>query len=151
MPGLQLVLTLAIEVDIALVQMQMVTWNPDHPLDQEHIGITGLQEDDDVAAMHGAITHKGRPVRRRRQIHAVDQDMVADEQSLLHRAGGDDEVLKDEGEDEEAYHDDGAVRCQGLERGLVMPRGARCGVVRRRRVCDYGGRIRCRLGHRCLL
>ena len=109
-----------------------------------HIRIAGLQEDDDVATMHGAIAHEGRPMCGRRQIGAVDQYVIAYEKSVLHRAGGNDEVLEDESEDEEADDDNGAVRRQSFERALV-PR------VDWRGVGGQGRRIRCRLGHQGLL
>ena len=126
MAGLGLVLPLAVQVDVALVQVHAIAGDADDALDQEHIRIAGLEEDDDVAAVDGAVAHEGRPVRGRRQIDAIDQDVIADEQRVLHGAGGDDEVLKDEGQDEEADDDDGAVGCQGLERSFVVLRGGCC-------------------------
>ena len=80
----------------------------------------GLEEDDDVAAADVAVVDEGRPVRGWREGDAVDQDVVADEEGLLHGGGGDLEVLEDEGHDEEADGEDGADGGEGFERGLVL-------------------------------
>ena len=139
MPGLRLVLPLSVQIDIALVQVQMIARDSDDTLDQEHIRIAGLEEDDDVPAVHGAIAHKGRPAGGRSEIGAVDQYVIAYEKCVLHRAGGNDEVLEDEGKDEEACHNNGAIRRQGFERSLAP--GIAGGSV-----CRCCGGVR-RLGH----
>ena len=61
---------------------------------------------------------EGGPVGGRGEGDAVDQDVVADEQGLVHGGGGDLEVLEDEGHDEEADGEDGADGGERLERGL---------------------------------
>ena len=67
-----------------------------------------------------AVVDEGRPERGRREGDAVDQDVVADEQGVLHGGGGDFEVLEDEGHDEEADGEDGADGGEGFECGLVV-------------------------------
>jgi hypothetical protein len=69
-----------------------------------------------------AVVDEGRPGGGRRERDAIDQDVVADEQRLLHGGGGDLEVLEDEGHDEEADGEHGADGGERLERvGLVSP------------------------------
>ena len=80
----------------------------------------GLEEDDDVAAADVAVVDEGRPVRWRRERDAIDQDVVADQQRLLHGGGGDLKVLKDEGHDEETEGEDKAYGGERLKRGLAV-------------------------------
>ena len=77
----------------------------DRPLD-EHVArvdvVSRLLEHDDVAAAHVAVREKPRERRQpRREGELVDEQVVADEDRLLHRAGRDLVGLDDEGPDEE--------------------------------------------------
>ena len=116
--GLGLVLRDAVEVDDAVAEMDAVAGNADGALDEEEVGFAGFEEDDDVAAADVAIEGEGRPFCRRGEGDAVDEDVVADEERLDHRGGGDLEVLEDEGHDEETDGEDGADGGEGLEWGL---------------------------------
>ena len=100
----------------------LVAGNTDAAFDQIEVGGfgVGLEEDDDVAAANIAIVDEGRPERWRRERDAVHQDVVADEQRLLHGRGGNLEVLEDEGHDEEADGEHGADGGERLDEvGLV--------------------------------
>ena len=120
--GVGLVLRDAVEVEDAVAQMDAVAGKADAALDQIEVGGlgVGLEEDDDVAAADVAVVDEGRPVGWRRERDAIDQDVVADQQRLLHGGGGDLEVLEDEGHDEEAEGEDGADGGERLEWGLVL-------------------------------
>ena len=150
MAGLGLVLPFAVQVDVAFVEVDAIAGDADHALDQEHIRIARLEEDDDVAAMDGAIAHEGCPVRGRRQVHAIDEDVIANEQSVLHGAGRDDEVLKNEGQDEEADNDDGSSRTPRPQ--AEFRRASRCSraVLLPEHLSVHGG-VGCRFGHQSLL
>ncbi len=86
--GLRLVLRLSVEVDSAAPEMNVVAWDTDDALDEKDVVAIrlgyGLEEDDDVAAPDIAVMLKKGPFCRGRQRHAVDEDMVADEQRLFH-------------------------------------------------------------------
>ncbi len=120
--GLGLVLGDAVEVDDAVAEVDAVAGDADGALDEEEVGRfgLGLEEDDDVAALDVAVVDEGRPVGGRGEGDAVDQDVVADEQRLLHGGGGDLEVLEDEGHDEEADGEDGADGGEGFQRGFGL-------------------------------
>ena len=57
-------------------------------LTRKRSGLAGLEEDDDVAAVDVAVEGEGHPLGRRSEGDAVDEDVVADEQGLLHGAEG---------------------------------------------------------------
>ena len=50
---------------------------------------------------------------------AVNEQMIANQQRFLHGARGNDEILRQEGEDVQADHEDGADASQSLEGSLV--------------------------------
>jgi hypothetical protein len=110
-----LVLCDTVEVDDAVAEVDAVAGNADGAFDEEEIRLAGLEEDDDVAALDVAIEGEGRPFRGRGEGDAVDEDVVADEESLDHAGRGDLEVLEDEGHDEETDGEDGADGGEGLE------------------------------------
>ena len=85
-------------------------WSPgtrNEALDQEQVGIAGLEEHDNVAALRLAVVDQRHPFGRRRERDAIDDQMIAHQQGLLHRTGGDDEVLGEKGEDEQAHDQHG--------------------------------------------
>jgi hypothetical protein len=100
--------------------MDFVAGKSDGSLDEEEIGLAGFEEDDDVAAVDVAIEDEGRPFCGRGESDAIDQNVVADEEGLDHRGGGNLEVLEDEGHDEETDGEDGADGGEGFERGLGL-------------------------------
>jgi hypothetical protein len=115
-----LVLRDAVEVDDAVAQVEVVAGDADDALDEVEIrgfGV-GLEEDDDVAAFDLAVEDEGRPFCWGGEGDAVDENVIADEQGLLHGGGGNLEVLEDEGHDEETDGEDGADRGERFERGL---------------------------------
>ena len=120
--GVGLVLGYAVEVDDAVAEVDVVAGNADGALDEEEVwGLgVGFQEDDDVAAADFTVVDEWRPFCGWSEGDAVDEDVVADEEGLDHRGGGDLEVLEDEGHDEEAYGEDGADGGEGFERGFVL-------------------------------
>ena len=105
-----LVLGDSVEVDDAVAEVNAVARDAYRALDEEEVGLTRLEEDDDVAAADVAIVDEGRPFCRRSEGDTVYQDVVADEESLLHGGGRDLEVLEDEGHDEEADGENRADR-----------------------------------------
>ena len=126
--GVGLVLSDAVEVDDTVAEVEVVTGDGDGALDEVEVGRlgVGLEEDDDVAAMDWAVEDEGSPFGGRGQGDAVYEDVVADEEGLLHGGGGDLEVLEDEGHDEEADREDGADGGERFECGLfflVLVRG----------------------------
>ncbi len=108
----------SVEVDDSVAEVDLVAGDADGALDEEEIGFAGFEEDDDVAATDFAVEDEGRPFCGRGEGDAVDEDMVADEEGLDHRGGGNLEVLEDEGHDKEADGEDGADGGEGLEWGL---------------------------------
>jgi hypothetical protein len=108
--GVGLVLRDAVEVDDAVLEVDVVAGDADAALNEDEVGSfrVWLEEDDNVAAAGLAIVDEGKPTRGRCKRDTVDEDVVADEQGLLHGAGGNFEVLEDEGHNEEADRKHGA-------------------------------------------
>ena len=98
----------------------LVAGDSDGALDEEEVGLAGLEEDDDVAAVHLAIEGEGCPLGGRSKRDTVDEDVIADKERLDHGGRGDLEVLEYEGHDEEAYSKDAGDGGQGLEWCLVV-------------------------------
>ena len=75
--------------------------------------------------MDVTIVLKEGPLRGRGEGHAVDEDVVADKEGVLHGARRDDVVLKDKGHQEQADRENGTNGGDGLERSLDLgfPRG----------------------------
>ena len=101
-PGLRLILFLSIEEDDAVAQVDAVSGDTYDALDEVKIGLARLEEHDDVAALDVAVVNQRHPVGRRSEGDAVDQDVIADEQGLLHGRRRNLEVLEDECQDEKA-------------------------------------------------
>ncbi len=82
-----LILRNAVQVHNAVLQVDLVAGQADAAFDEDEVRLlgVGLVEDDDVAALNGAVVHNGRPLGGWRQRDAVDNQVVADEQRVLHR------------------------------------------------------------------
>ena len=119
-------LFLTVDVDDSVVKVDMIAWDSDQALHQirlwacRRVDGARLDEYDDVAAPGLAIVNERHPFGGRRQGDAVDHEVVADQQRLLHGAGGDDEVLREKSEDEESDDQDGADAGRGLEGSLFV-------------------------------
>ena len=100
----------------------MVAGDADGALDEEEVGRSepGLRKTMMSPRLDLAIVDEGRPLGGRGEGDAVDEDVVADEQGLLHRGGGNLEVLEDEGHDEETDGQNGADGGEGLQRGFGL-------------------------------
>ena len=124
--GVRLGLGHAVEDNDAVAQMDVVAGHADEALDQEEVlglavGVRlglgdGLDEDDDVAAPRLAVVNQRHPLGGRSERDAVDDKVIADQQRLLHRSGGNDEVLREKGEDEQANHQHRTDAGSGLKR-----------------------------------
>jgi hypothetical protein len=110
----------SVEVNDAVAEVDVIAGEADGTLDEDEVRGFGVRlvKDDDVTVLDGAVVDEGCPFGGRREGGAVDNDVVADEEGLLHGGGGDFEVLEDEPHDEEADDEDGADGGEGLERGL---------------------------------
>lgn len=104
-----------------MFEMNPVAGDGDGALDEVDLGWVrrdgvGFEKDDDVAALHGAVVHEGGPPGGRSKSDPVRDDVIADEQGVLHGAGGNAEVLEDEAKDEKTDDQDdahGRERFQG--------------------------------------
>jgi len=118
---------LAIDVNDAIVKMNMVAGHSDKPLYQKEdcrLAITvdgaGLDKHDDVAALWLAIVDEGHPLGGRRQSDAVHNEVITDQERLLHRAGRNDEVLREKGKDKKAYDQNRANARRSFEGSLFV-------------------------------
>ena len=126
---MRLVLRHAVEDDDAVVQVDVVAGHADETLDEEEVlglalGVKlglgdRLDENDDVAAARLAIVNQRHPLGGRSERDAVDNEVIADQERFLHRSGGDDEVLREKGEDEQAHHQHGTDAGHGFKRRLL--------------------------------
>jgi len=101
--------------DEAGAQVDVIAGDADEALDQglvdqlvAHRVRHRLDEDHDIVAPGLAVVNQRHPFGRGREGDAVDQQVVAHQQSLLHGAGGNDVVLRQKREDEQPHHQHGA-------------------------------------------
>src|SRR5260370_5996564 len=92
--GLGLILGDAVQIHDAVTQVNPVAGNCDGALHEEEIRFAGLEEDDNVSAPDVAVVGEGSPLRGGSQRNPIHQDVVADEQRLDHRGGGNLEFWK---------------------------------------------------------
>ena len=93
----------AVDVDGLAAKLQRLAWQADDALDEVPVRLDGIFEHDDVTASDGA-DRQNRPFERRRrgtEDELVHQQVIANQQVLLHRSGRDLEGLHDEGADEQ--------------------------------------------------
>ena len=115
---LRLIDALAVAIEDAAGEMDVVTGKADDAFDEDHVGLAGFDEDDDVVNFGIAIGDEGHPRSFGRVGDAIDEYVVADEEGLEHGAGRDDEILKDEAEDEDAEDENGADGSDHLRDGF---------------------------------
>ena len=84
--GLGFILGDAVQVDDAVAEVDAVAGNADGALDQEEVRAfrVGLEENNDVATVNGAVVEKRCPEGAGGEGDAVDYDVIADEERLLH-------------------------------------------------------------------
>src|SRR5262249_60920931 len=99
----RLVERFAVDVDLLVLLLQPLPWQSDDALDQVALGLDRRLEHDDVTASNCADRHQRalQTRRSRREHELVHEQMIADEQVVLHRAGRNLERLQDERPDEE--------------------------------------------------
>jgi len=89
---------LAVKVHLLVHDPQAVAGNPDNALDEGLLDVDRVTEDNDVAALDRFI---GQQILAHRAgggvTQLVHQEVIADQQRVLHRAGGDDERLHQRG------------------------------------------------------
>ena len=78
----------------------MIAGNADAALDQKEVRLAGFEEDHDVVSLWLAVVDQRHPVGGRRQSDAIDHQVIANQQSVLHGTRRDDEVLAQKREDE---------------------------------------------------
>ena len=101
--GVGFVEGMAVDVDVAVAEAEVVAGEADDALDEVHGGVDGVVEDDDVAAMDGGGGEEGGRVWIfEAEVLFVDEEEVADEEGGFHGCGGDAEGLDGEGDDEES-------------------------------------------------
>jgi hypothetical protein len=114
---------MAVDVDAAFAEAEMVAGDTDDSLDEVEGGVDGVMEDDDVAAMDGCGGKEGACAIGSGSL-LVDEEKVAYEEGGLHGFRGDAEGLDAEGDDEDRDNDEVE---EGLERGedpgLLMMNG----------------------------
>src|SRR6185437_9283607 len=72
------ILCLAVQINDAAFQMQMIARNSDHALDQEQFWLARFIKNDDISMAYVSIMNKRRPMRWWRKTDSVYQNMVAD-------------------------------------------------------------------------
>lgn len=103
----RLIQLFAIAIHHAVLKMNAVTGQTDNALHDIEPGLRRRNEDKDIAVTRLAIRNEfADPFRRRRQQNSADEDVVADQQGVLHRTGRDGESLQSEGNNEETRHQD---------------------------------------------
>ena len=102
--------------------MNVIAGDPDNPLYDVQARCLRRQEHDDIPKVDVAIgKQRADPVALGSKLNAIDEDMVTDQQCVLHRTGGNFERLYHECDDEQACDQDGTERGQKLDRGFLRP------------------------------
>src|SRR4029453_10717207 len=118
----------AIYVDALVADLDVLTRQSDDALDEVSLRVFGILEHDDVPALY--LLHRQQRLLGAAGIRAehefVDEQMIADEQVRLHRAGRNFEGLDDERPDEQREHNRNDEGFEILARdGLLERRGGR--------------------------
>jgi len=88
--GIRLIKRSAVHIDAAVHDAKTVAGEADHTLDQQ--GRLGMMENDNVAALNGAIReHKSRSAGRRPVDLLVEEKKITHEQGALHALRGNEE------------------------------------------------------------
>ena len=109
---------MAVHVDALVAHLDLLARQSDDPLDEVALRVFGILEDDDVPAVD-LLHRQQRPLGAagvRAEHELVDEQMIADEQVRLHRAGRNLEGLDDERPDEQREHDRNDERLEILAR-----------------------------------
>ena len=122
MQDIGLVQSLAVAIDDPVAQMNVIAGNPDNAFYDIQARCFRRQEHHDVAKVDVAVgKQRANPVALGSKLNAIDEDMVTDQQRVLHGTGGDFERLYHECDDEQACDQDGTERGQKLDGGLLRP------------------------------
>src|SRR5581483_1573008 len=91
-----------VAIDHTIAQMNAVSRSSNDPFDHVQAGLSRREEHDDVSALDVAVVHNGPdPAGAGRELNAVHKNVIAHQQGVFHRAGGDLESLNNEGDDEQ--------------------------------------------------
>jgi len=92
-------------------QPDVIARNADKPFHQNrkcrlsvHLVRNRLDEDHNIAAFRLTVMDEGHPVRRRRQCDPIHHQVVAHQERILHRTGGNDKVLPEKSQDKQPDH-----------------------------------------------
>ena len=130
MDGAGLVLSPAVDEDCLVADFHRIRWKRHGPLDEVPPRILRELEHDDVAAAHRAAGEE--PVEQRKRARGEDElvhdDVVSDQDGLLHGGTRNDEGLQQERAHEEGEHDRHEDGLRELQR-MRPARGVRGGAV----------------------
>src|SRR5580658_3808471 len=105
--GVRLILSHSIDEDDAVAQMNTIAGNAYQPLYKKRVFASchrhRLQENNNIVSLWLAVVGQRHPLVGRRESDAIDEEMVTDEERLLHRSRGNDEVLCEKGENEKSH------------------------------------------------
>jgi len=101
-------------------QMDAISGNPDDPFHHVKARLSGRKKNHDILALYFPVgKQRPHPVGGRSEQDPVYEDMVADQQCVLHGTGGDFKGLQDEGDDEQSGHQHRGQRGQELHGSLA--------------------------------
>src|SRR6202035_3421743 len=114
---------IAVDVHLAVDQADAIAGNSHHALHKMLSGMYGIPEDDDVSTLHSLVGHEQIPEAASAIAEFVDQQVVANQQRVFHRLGGNLEGLDDEGDDENCddhSHQQGLKRTHGVRLAMLL-------------------------------
>src|SRR6185437_2379294 len=115
----------AIHIDPAVNQAKLVAWNANDSLDEMDAGIDGIVKHDDVAAANWPVRNDLVPEAVLTEVEFVDEQIVANQQCILHRLGGNLKRLHNEG-----HHENRDYEGAGKRLDHLTPRRGRMGMLR---------------------
>ena len=111
------VLANSVDVHMLVDEPHMISGNGDHALDEVLLGIHGIAKDDDVLPLDTVVGHQPVPQSRMSVVRLVDQQVIADQQGLLHRLGRYLERLHNKRNHEDRDHDGAGQRLERVQAG----------------------------------
>src|SRR5579872_738048 len=114
---------MAIQEDTLVFHPDVISRNPDHTLDECLPDVDGVAKDDDVASLYVLVGQQvlgepsGRSVRQ-----LIHEQMVANEQRIFHRSGGDDERLHQRRRTEQQQNDGDGPFSNHAAWNVALPR-----------------------------
>src|ERR1700722_19063658 len=83
--GVSVILAHSVDIDVFVDQTYTITGNGDDSFHKVLVRVYGITENDNVLAAYGSVRHEPVPKVRMAVMRFIDEQVIAYQQSLLHR------------------------------------------------------------------